>query len=106
VGLAHENNSDSEVARRSKSAVDLNVRRIVTSHRVENDFARQRDLMRGLTSHRLKLGLFDLHHFSAFVMAAFGAYTVGHAGLTAIRTQCRLRYTQRIVRASFVSTSF
>ncbi len=39
-------------------------------------------------------------------MAAFGANSVGQAGLTAIRTQGSLRYAQRIVRAPFVSTSF
>jgi hypothetical protein len=40
VGLAHENNSDTEVTRRSKSAVDFHVRRVVTTHGVEHDLAR------------------------------------------------------------------
>ena len=53
VGLAHKNNSDSEVARRSKRAVNLYVRRLITSHCVENDLPRQRDLLLRLTSHRL-----------------------------------------------------
>ena len=47
-----------------------------------------------------------MHYFAAFVMAAFGAYTVGHAGLTAVRTKRGLRDSQRIVRAALVSTSF
>ena len=59
-----------------------------------------------LTSHRFSLGLFYLHHFATFVMAAFGANAVGHAGLTAIRTQRGLGNAQGIVRAAFVSTSF
>jgi hypothetical protein len=50
--------------------------------------------------------LFHLHDFAAFVMAAFGAYAVGHAGLTAIRAKRGLGRAQRIVRAAFVSTSF
>jgi hypothetical protein len=58
-----------------------------------------------LTSHRLSLGLFDLHHFATFVMAAFRANTVGHAGLTAIRAQCGLGDAQGIMRAALVSTS-
>ena len=53
VGLAHKNNSNSEVARRSQSAVNLNVRRVVASHCVENDLARQTGLILRLTSHRL-----------------------------------------------------
>jgi hypothetical protein len=106
VGLAYKNNSDSEVARRSKRAVNLYVRRLITSHCVENDLSRQWDLLLRLTSHGFSLGLFDLHHFATFVMAAFGANAVGHAGFTAIRTQGSLRDSQRIVRAAFVSTSF
>src|SRR5215211_2679652 len=39
-------------------------------------------------------------------MAALGAYTVGHAGLTAVRAKGGLGAAQRIVRAAFVSTSF
>jgi hypothetical protein len=58
-----------------------------------------------LTSHRLTLGLFDLHNFAAFVMAAFRANTVGHAGFTAIRAQCGLGDAQCIVRAALVATS-
>jgi len=106
VGLAHKNNSHAEVSRRSKGAVNFNVRRLITSHCVENDLPRQRDLLLRLTSHGIALGLFDLHHFATFVMAAFGANTVGHTGFTAIRTQGSLRYSQRIVRAALVSTSF
>jgi hypothetical protein len=82
------------------------VGRVVTPHCVENDLARQLDLMLRLTSHRLGLALFDLHHFATFVMAALGANTVGHAGLTTIRAQGGLRHSQGIVRATFVSTSF
>jgi hypothetical protein len=106
VCLTHKNYSDSEIARRSKRAVNLYVRRLITSHCVENDLSRQWDLCLRLTSHGFGLGLFDLHHFATFVMAAFGANTVGHAGFTAIRTQRSLRDTQRIMRATFVSTSF
>ena len=106
MGLAHKNNSHAEVARRSEGAINLHVRRMVTSHRVENDLARQWGLMLRLTSHRLILVLFYLHHFATFVMAAFGANTVGHAGLTAIRAQRGLGDAQGIVRATFVSTSF
>ena len=106
MGLAHKNNSDSEVARRSERAVNLNVRRLITSHCVEHDLSRQWDLLLRLTSHGFNLGLFDLHHFATFVVAAFGANTVGHAGLTAIRTQGGLRDSQRIMRAALVSTSF
>jgi hypothetical protein len=40
VGLAHEDNCYVEVARRSKSAVNFDVRRLVASHCVENDLAR------------------------------------------------------------------
>ena len=58
-----------------------------------------------LASHVVGLTLFDLHHFATFVMAAFGANTVGHAGFSAIRTQRSLGDTQRIVRAAFVATS-
>src|SRR5687767_9776029 len=39
-------------------------------------------------------------------MAALGAYAVGHAGLTAIRTKRGLRRAQRIMRAALVSTCF
>jgi hypothetical protein len=59
-----------------------------------------------LTSHRLGLALFYLHHFAIFVKAAFGANAVRHAGLTAIRAKCGLGDAQGIVRASFVATSF
>jgi len=59
-----------------------------------------------LTSHKLTLALFDLYHFATFVIAAFGANAVWHAGLTTIRTQSRLGDAQGIVRASFVATSF
>jgi hypothetical protein len=59
-----------------------------------------------LTSHRLGLALFYLYHFATFVMAAFGANAVWHAGLAAIRAKRGLRGTQGIVRAAFVSTSF
>ncbi|HEY0724846.1 MAG TPA: hypothetical protein VGD41_12820, partial [Pyrinomonadaceae bacterium] len=52
VGLADKNNADVEVARRSEGAIDLHVRRVVTSHGVENDLARQLGLMLRLTSHR------------------------------------------------------
>jgi hypothetical protein len=79
---------------------------MVAPHCVENDLARQLGLMLRLTSHRLGLALFDLHHFATFVMAAFGANTVGHAGLTTIWAQGGLRHSQSIVRATFVSTSF
>jgi hypothetical protein len=79
---------------------------MVTSHCVENDLARQLRLMLRLTSHKLTLALFDLHHFATFVVAAFGANAVWHAGLTTIGTQCRLGNTQSIVRAPFVATSF
>jgi hypothetical protein len=106
VGLAHENNSHAEVTRRSKSAVDFHVRGVVTSHGVENDLARQRDLMLRVTSHKLGLALFYRHDFATFVMAAFGANAVWQAGLTTIRAQRSLGGTQGIVRATFVSTSF
>ncbi|HKG98570.1 MAG TPA: hypothetical protein VKA97_12175 [Pyrinomonadaceae bacterium] len=79
---------------------------MITPHCVEDDLARQLGLMLRLTSHRLALALFDLHHFATVVMAAFGANTVGHAGLTTIRAQGGLRHSQSIVRAAFVSTSF
>jgi hypothetical protein len=59
-----------------------------------------------LTSHKLTLALFDLHHFATFIEAAFGANAVWHAGLTAIRAQRGLGGAQSIVRASFVATSF
>src|SRR5829696_8417615 len=82
VSLAHKNNSHSEVACSSKGAINLHVRRMVTSHRVENDLARQLGgLMLRLTSHRFGLCLFDLHHFATFVMAAFRTNAVGHAVL-------------------------
>ena len=106
MSLAHENYSDSEVARRSQGAVNFDVRRVVTSHSVENDLARQLRLMLRLTSHKIGLALFYLHHFATFVMAAFGANAVWHAGLTTIRAQGSLGDTQGIVRATFVATSF
>jgi hypothetical protein len=59
-----------------------------------------------LTSHKLGLALFDVHNFATFVMAAFGANAVWHAGLTTIRAQVSLGGAQGIVRATFVSTSF
>jgi hypothetical protein len=80
------------------------VRRMVTSHRVENDFARQRGFILRLSSQEL-LSLFDLHHFATFVMAALGAYAVGHAGFAAVGTKRGLGYTQSVVRAPFISTS-
>jgi len=80
------------------------VRRVVTSHRVENDLARQ--LMLRVTSHKIGLALFYLHYFATFVVAAFGANAVWHAGLTTIRAQGSLGDAQGIVRATFVSTSF
>jgi hypothetical protein len=79
---------------------------MVTSHCIENDLARQLRLMLRLTSHKLTLALFYLHHFATFVVAAFGANAVWHAGLTTIGTQCRLGDAQSIVRAPFVATSF
>ena len=106
VRLAHKDHAHAEVARRSERAVDLSVRCMVAAHCVENDLARQLGFILRLTSHLIILGLFHLHYFTTFVMAAFGAYTVGHAGLTAIRTQRGLGDAQRIVRAAFVSTSF
>jgi hypothetical protein len=106
VGLAHEDNSHAEVARRSKGAINFHVGRVVTSHSVEHDLARQLGLMLRLTSHRLALALFYLYHFATFIKAAFGANAVWHAGLTAIRAQCGLGGAQGIVRASFVATSF
>jgi hypothetical protein len=59
-----------------------------------------------LASHRFSLGLINLHHFTTVVMAALGANSVGHAGLTAIRAQRSLGCAQGIVRATFVATSF
>jgi len=106
VGLAHENDSHSEVTRRSQCAVDFHVRRVVTPHGIENDLARQRGLMLRLTSHKYGLALFYVHHFATFVMAAFGANAVWQAGLTTIRAQVSLGGAQGIVRATFVSTSF
>src|SRR5690349_13556338 len=38
-------------------------------------------------------------------MATLGAHSVGHAGLTAIRTKGSLGCAQRIVRAALVATS-
>jgi hypothetical protein len=106
VDLAHQNNADAEVARRRKRAINLHVGRVVTSHCVENDLARQLRLMLRLTSHRLTLALFDLHYFATFVVTAFGANAVWHAGLTTVRTQGSLGDAQGIVRAPFVATSF
>jgi hypothetical protein len=106
VGLAHQNNSHAEVACRSKGTIDLNLWRVVTSHSVENDLARQLGLMLRLSSHNVGLALVYLHDFATFIKAAFGANAVWHAGLTAIRAQCGLGGAQRIVRASFVATSF
>src|SRR5262249_17357417 len=99
VGLAHENNAHAEVARRRKRAINLHVGRVVTSHSVENDLARQLGLMLRLTWHRLKLALVYLHHFATFVKAAFGANAVWHAGLTTIRAQRGLGGAQSVVRA-------
>jgi hypothetical protein len=79
---------------------------MVTSHCVENDLTRQLTLMLRLASHKLILALFDRHHFATFVVTAFGANAVWHAGLTTIRTQGRLGDTQGIVRAPFVAPSF
>jgi hypothetical protein len=105
VCLAHQNYSDSQVARGRQGAINLDVRRVIASHRIENDLARQRGRMLRLTSHRFALALFDLHYLATFVMAAFRANSVWHAGLTTIRTQGCLGNTQSIVRATFVSTS-
>jgi hypothetical protein len=85
VGLPHENHADTEVARRSKRSINLHLRRMVASHCVENDLARQLGLMLRLTSHRLTLALFDWNHFATFVVAALRANAMWHAGLTAIR---------------------
>ena len=106
MGLAHENHTDAEVTRRSKCAIDFHVRRVVTSHGVEHDLARQRGLMLRVTSHKCDLALFYLYHFATFVMAAFGANAVWQAGLTTVRAQTGLGGAQGIVRATFVSTSF
>ena len=76
MSLAHENDSDAEVACRSKRAINLYVGRVVTSHSVENDLARQLGLMLRLTSHNVDLALFYLHHFATFIEAAFGANAV------------------------------
>jgi hypothetical protein len=79
---------------------------MVTSHCVENDFARRRGFILRLSSHvGSVLGFFYLHHLAAVVMAAFGTDTMGHAGLTAVWAKGGLRHTQRIVRAPFVATS-
>jgi len=64
---------------------------MVASHSVENDLARQADFILRLASHRLVLCLFYLHNFTAFVVAAFWAYTVWQARFSAIRTQVSLR---------------
>jgi hypothetical protein len=82
------------------------VRRMVTSHCVENDFTRQTGLILRLSSHGIVLGFFYLHHLAAVIVAALGTDTMGHAGFAAVRTKSSLGNTQRIVRASLVPTSF
>ena len=76
---------------------------MVASHRVENDLARQAGFILRLTSHRSVLALFYLNNFAAFVVTAFGADAVWHAGLTAIGTQIGLGNAQSIVRAAFAA---
>src|SRR6201999_4191397 len=85
VGLAHQNYLNAKIAGRSQRAINLYVRRMVTSHCVENDFARQRGLILRLSSHwRSILGFFYLHHLAAVVIAAFGTDAMGHAGFAAV----------------------
>jgi len=105
-GLAYQNDSHSKIARRSERAVNLDVWRMVASHCVENDFARQAGFSLRLSSHELRLGLFDLHYCATFVMAALGTDAVGHAGFATVWTERGLRHTQGVVRAPFISTSF
>jgi len=50
------------------------------------------------------LGLFYLNYFTALVVAALWTYAVWQAGLTAVWTQVGLRYSQGVMRATFVAT--
>lgn len=52
-----------------------------------------------------KLGLFHLHHFAVFVVAALRADAMLQARLLAIRTEGCLRDPQRIMRATLAPAS-
>jgi len=107
VGLAHEDHLYAEIACGRERAINLHVRRMVTSHRVENDFARQPGFILRLSrtgDHVLRF--FYLHYLAAVVIATLGTNAMGHAGFAAVWTKGGLRHTQRIVRAPFISTSF
>jgi hypothetical protein len=81
---------------------------MVTSHRVENDFARQTGFILRLSSHGRSqdLRFFYLYNLAAFVIATLGTNAMGQAGFAAVWAKGGLRHTQRIVRAPFVATSF
>src|SRR6266545_3697614 len=50
--LPNQNYPDCQVARSSQRSIDLGVRRVVATHRVENDFSRQPGFILRLISHR------------------------------------------------------
>ena len=50
--LPNQNYADSQVARSSQRSIDLGVRRVVATHRVENDFSRKPGFILRLISHR------------------------------------------------------
>ena len=49
--LADEDYPDSQIARSSQRSIDLSVRRVVATHRIENDFSRKPGLILRLISH-------------------------------------------------------
>jgi len=49
---AHQDDADAQIARDRERAVNLRVRRVVATHRVENDFSRQPGFILRLSSHR------------------------------------------------------
>ena len=53
LGLAHKYDTNAKVTSRGERSIDLNVWRVVASHCVENDFARERDFTRRPISHNM-----------------------------------------------------
>jgi hypothetical protein len=85
-----KNYLNSQIACGGQRTINLSVRRVVASHRVENDLSRKTGFSLRLISHRRffgGLGLFDLHNLTVFVVAALRAHPVLQSRLLAIGTK-------------------
>src|SRR6266850_943148 len=104
--LTNKDDTYSEITCSGERAIDFSQRRVVATHRVENDFSRRTGFILRPSSHRVCLGLFYLNHLAAFVVSALRANAMWHAWLTAIWTECGLGNPQSIVRTTFAAASF